>query len=348
MELIDESKFISFKNIFPRLYEYIPGLIKGNYYSITAGTSVGKSKFAKYLFVRYSYDYCKKYNMPLKIIYFALEESEEKFWISMKCDFLNEMFNTSITYYQYKGFHEGMTDEIRKQLEIIEPLINDMKKIIHIEKTSNPTGIKKTIIQHLDLLGKNHIVETFKDKDDKEYHKYEYRYNNENTHVIVVIDHNILLSPEKNEFNDCSTTFLAMGKMSEYMIKLCDKYKIIGCVVHQQESNNENVNNIKVDNLQPTLSKAGMNKIITQDYHVVFGLFAPYFYKLTNVTNYKDYNIKEMFKNKFRELSILKHRDGELGINIPLYFEGRMNYFEELPLPHEKEKLKEIYKKLKN
>jgi hypothetical protein len=46
-------------------------------------------------------------------------------------------------------------------------------------------------------------------------------------------------------------------------------------------------------------------------------------------------------------LSILKHRDGELGVNIPLYFEGKMNYFEELPLPHEKEKLKEIYKKLK-
>lgn len=342
------SKFISFKELFPRLYKTVPGLIKGGYYCITAATNVGKSKFAKFLFVSFAYNYCKKHNIPLRIVYFALEESEEKFWITLKCDLIFEKYGTTITYYQYKGYHEGLTDEIRAQLDTVEPIIIDMKKYIFVETISNPTGIYLTIKDHLLKVGTEIKKSEFTDKNKNTHIINDYIYHNPDTHVIVVLDHNILVSPEKNPFNDCSTTHAAMTKVSSDIIKLCNNCKIIFCSVHQQESNNENVNNIKLDNLQPTLSKLGVNKVIQQDYHIVFGLFAPNLYKLTNTTNYDGYNIKK-FKNNFRQLSILKHRDGNIDLEkgLPLYFDGRLNYFEELPPPNDLE-INKIYEKLEN
>jgi hypothetical protein len=54
----------------------------------------------------------------------------------------------------------------------------------------------------------------------------------------------------------------------------------------------------------------------------------------------------EVMKNKFRLLSILKHRDGMDQIYTPLQFDGRINYFKELPHPTQKEQLQEVYKQL--
>lgn len=344
---ITNPVFISFKELFPRLYLTVPGLIKGTYCAITATTNVGKSKLAKFIFVTFVYKYCKKNNIPFKVVYFALEESVEKFWITLKCDLIYHKYGTTITYYQYKGLHEGLTDEIKKQLDNVEHIIEDMKKYIIVEYISNPTGIKKTIESHLLTVGKRFDINKIADKNGNNHVSFKYEYNEPNFHFLVVIDHNILITPEKNPFNDCSTTHLAMGKSSADAIKMCKNYDIIWCNVHQQEGNNENTNNIKLDNLQPSLSKMGVNKIISQDYHLVFGLFAPNLYKLTNTNNYSGYDIKK-FKNNFRELSILKHRDGSLDLTkgLPLYFDGRLNYFQELPLPDD-EKLNEFYNKIK-
>ena len=38
-------KHISIKDLFPALYNYIPGWIRGTYYCITGATGSGKSKF---------------------------------------------------------------------------------------------------------------------------------------------------------------------------------------------------------------------------------------------------------------------------------------------------------------
>jgi hypothetical protein len=76
----------------------------------------------------------------------------------------------------------------------------------------------------------------------------------------------------------------------------------------------------------------------------VFSLFNSAKYKAFD-KNYKGYNM-EVLKNKFRWLTILKHRDGMDNISQSLYFDGRINYFKELPHPTQKEQLQEIYKKI--
>src|SRR5574343_207561 len=322
-----KKSYISIQGLFPKLYKKIPGLIKGTYYAVTGNTGTGKTKFTKFLFVQHAYKYCKENDIPLHILYFALEESKEKFWITMLCDLLYQRYNVTITYYQYMGYHEGVTDQIRQYIKEVSPIIEDMKKYIHVfDMVSNPSGIKLTIERFMSNLGER--IDGVIDEDEwgNKFKSFDFKYHNEKTHVLVVIDHVSLISPEKNQFTDCTTTHLAMSKWSEYVVKfICKKYQCIVCNVHQQQSSADNTENMKLDNLQPALSKFGDNLLIGRDYMVVFGIFNPARYKLTQKT-YGGFNIEEM-NGSFRELSVLKHRDGEDNIRVAMQFDGRINFY---------------------
>ena len=280
---MSKPKFISIKELFPSLYETVPGLIKGTYYSVTGATSTAKTKFTKFLFVSYAYSYCKKNNIPLKIVYFALEESVDSFWISIKSDILYERYGETLTYYQSEGYHDGLTPLIQEHLDIIEPEIKDMKKYIEvIDYIHNPTGLYKKVKDVMNEVGKK--VEGVEDKDENgnKWKSFDFVYDNPDTHVIIVTDHISMLSPEKNPISDVSTTHLAMAKWSEYVVRfVCKKYKCIVCSVHQQKMDGDNETNVQQNPelLLPALSKFGDNLIIARDYEVVFGLFNPSRYK---------------------------------------------------------------------
>jgi hypothetical protein len=342
------SKFISIKELFPELYKTIPGLIKGTYYAVTGATSSAKTKFTKFLFVSHAYKYCKANDIPLKIVYFALEEGVEKFWITIKCDLLFEKYGETVTFYQYKGYHEGMTDLIKSHLDEFDEQIEDMKKCINVvDFVSNPTGIMKKVTETMFTVGKK-IKET-EDGDElgNKWKSFEFVYDNPDTHVIVVVDHASLISLEKNPLSDCSTLHLAMGKWSEYVIRyVCKKYQCIVCDVQQQAMSGDNEVNVQnnPDLLLPALSKFADNLMNARNFFTVFSVFNPSKYKAFE-KNYKGYNM-EVLKNKFRWLTILKHRDGVDNVSVPLLFDGRINYFKELPHPTQREELQEIYKQL--
>lgn len=74
--------------------------------------------------------------------------------------------------------------------------------------------------------------------------------------------------------------------------------------------------------------------------NVILGLFSPFKHELPD---YKGYNVK-FWKDNLRFLEIIASREGGGGTMCPLYFDGAVNYFKELPLPEEKEKLIEFEK----
>jgi hypothetical protein len=325
-------KFISFEKVFPRLYQKLPGFIKGTPYCITANSGVGKSKLAKFLTVIHSYKYCKENNIPLKVIYFALEESSEKFWITIICDMLYEKYRLTCTYYQYIGAHSGCDESMKKKMDEFTPVIEEMKKdILVFDYIFNPTGIFLKTTEILHKIGTKSEGVEFKDDAGNTYKDYKYEYNNPNQHVIMVVDHVSLLSVEKNYLHDCSTLHGSMSTLSShYVLKhLIKKYQCVTILVQQQAMSGEGADALKLDNLQPSISKLGNNLEIARDYAVVIGLFNPARYSLTK-KSYGGYDIEKMSKT-FRELSIAKHRDGEDQIRIPMFFNGKINYFEELP-----------------
>lgn len=80
-------------------------------------------------------------------------------------------------------------------------------------------------------------------------------------------------------------------------------------------------------------------KTCTRDASYVLTLFAPYRYK---ITNHGGYDITKL-KNHYRAMQILKSRDGEAGVQVPLFFLGAVDYFSELPKPTEFNKLNQIH-----
>ena len=326
-----QPKFISFLGLFPRLYRIVPGLIKGSYHAITGSTASGKSKFAKFIAVIFAYFYCKLHNIPLDVIWFAREESYDKFWTTILSDLLFDRYQVAVTYYQIKGFHEGITPEIQAMIDELMPEIEEMKKHIHvIDNVGNPTGMLREAEKVLLTIGRIIDGEEFIDKQGNKVSKKSFVYNDPDHHVIVVNDHIGLTDTENNKIEPVNTLFLAISKWSKYALEeLIKKYNCIVIDVHQQEMAGENVEHRKANLVQPTEAKLGDNKIVGRNYMYTWGLFRPHKYE---ISRWFDYEIAK-FKKHFTGLLLIKHRDGEADVATGLYFHGITNKYEELPLP---------------
>ena len=82
---------IPFTDTFPKLSQYVPGIIKGYIYHNVAMSGVSKTQFTKYAFIWTPYIYNKLHpesKIDYKIILFLLEESEEEFIDSAICTML--------------------------------------------------------------------------------------------------------------------------------------------------------------------------------------------------------------------------------------------------------------------
>lgn len=186
------------------------------------------------------YNYCKEHNLPFYCLYFAHEESVEKFWVTITCDLLLSKFGLTLTYYQYKGFHPGMTKEHNAAIESLQPEIDELKKHIFVfDYVSKPTGMYKTIQKFMATIGTRTDGITDEDDYGNKYQSFDYEFHNPDTQVMVINDHAGLINPEKNPFEKIDTVHAAMRKWSEYKVKfIAKKYKCICIDVHQQEMRN--------------------------------------------------------------------------------------------------------------
>ena len=199
--MITTPKFISIEGLFPRLFLHLPGWLKGVIHCVTAGTAVGKTKFVKYAFLFHSYNYCKQHNLPFYCIWFALEEDEDTFWISILCDLMFEKFGLSLTYYQYMRYHTGRTKEHDIAINSLQDDLNEIKKCVKVvDYVSNPTGIYKTIQKFMLPLGTRIDGVVDEDEFGNKWSSFDFVYHNPDTQVMVVMDHITLTTSEKNKF----------------------------------------------------------------------------------------------------------------------------------------------------
>lgn len=326
-------KFIDISGLYPTLSKVIPGWIRGVYYCITAGQGVGKSKFARYSFVEWPYKYCKANGIPLRILYFAHEESESFFWTTIMLNLLREQFGVSMDYYTYHGYSPGFDEALHQpMIDSIMPIIEDMKQYIHVyDSVGNPTGILKTVEAELRTLGTFVKGEEFTDSSGKTGHYTTFVYDDPDTHVIVVNDHIGLLDTENNPNRPMNTLHLAMGGWSKYCVQeICKRYNCIAVNVHQQQMSGDGFEAVKTNRLEPSMNKLGDNLLIGRDYRVALGLFDP-FKREYNINSYLKYTKTAQLEDNFRTIHVLKHTHGKNDYVVPMYFYGTTNQFEELP-----------------
>lgn len=334
------SKFKRFSNDFI-------GIEQSCYYTITSFTKGAKSQFTSDVFIFEPLLYCynhKDKDVSLKVLYFPLEETEDR---------ITERFMSWLIYRYTKGRLRVCPRDLRsttfavpqevfdilEKPEIVSILDYFEEHVIIAEESANPTGIYKYCVRYAEEHGKvYHKKVLSKDElgNPKEIEIFErYEQDNPNEYRLVVIDTINLIDTERG-----MTTKQSMDKLSEYLAKyLRNRYHYSPVVIQQQAFDQESNDAFKLGRVRPSVAGLGDSKYTSRDSNVVLGLFSPFRFKIPDC---EGYDITKL-RDHFRLLEVIVNRDGEMGGLCPLFFDGAVSTFSELPRPEEKDNLKQIY-----
>lgn len=245
---------------------------------------------------------------------------------------LYEKFRIELSTPQLKslGKYTISENELAKIKECQE-YVNELSSFVDVQDSiSNPTGIYKHIRNYFENpeIGE-YTYEYINDGKDKISTGYKHK---EDIHYFTVVDHVGLCQPETiNGYKmDLWETIGHLSK--EYMLKgFCKRFGITSILVQQQVAASEKQEFYKGETieqkLEPSLEGLSDNKTTQREADVVWGLFAPARY---GITQYRGYDITK-FNDKFRTIKVLKDRHyGMANMYINCYFNGASNYFSEL------------------
>lgn len=334
----------------PRFKKFFPGVERGKYYIVTANQKIGKTQQGDWMFM-YSpllYAFRNKDKLALKIIYFTLEMSVEEKMAQAICFLLYVISEGKI---RISTIDLLSTNEERplpeKVIHILESSL--YKEILEffenhvtfLDSPRHPTGINIFLEDLAKNSGKiyNKTI-NFTDNKTKETFEKEvfdrYEPDNPNEYRIVILDHISLISQEKG-----MSLRESIGKLSsDYFVKLRNRYSYTIVAIQQQAQAQESIENFKLNRLKPTVDGLAENKTTARDANLILGLYSPYRY---GIRDYENYDITKM-KDNIRFLEIIAGRQGGGGNVCPLYFDGAVNYFKELPLPNDKINMEKVYK----
>lgn len=281
-------------------------------------------------------------DIKLKIFYFSLEISKEAKMLSAFSNILYIKEGIRLSPTQLKSTKaDNILDE--KTLLIIEKYkdyFNKIEEIVEfIDDIRTPYSIYAVVRDYALANGKIH-TRTIEIGDQKKEVEDFYEPNNPDEYVIIMIDHIGLISTGKNYDTGLPMTLHeSIGKLSsDYLVKLRNRFNYIPVVIQQQASSQESIENKKYNKLKPSLDGLAGNKETQRDANVIVGLFSPFRHE---IPGYLGYDIT-FFKDNIRFLEILGGREGGGGTICPLYFDGAVNYFKELPLPNEHENIQKV------
>lgn len=282
----------------------------------------------------------KGLSVDLKIFYFSLEMTKEE---KMLAAFSNILYLEEGIRISPKDLKSTKQDNIlsEEELNIISKYEEYFRiieeTVVFIDDIRHPTGIYKVLTKYAQDNGTSYYKTIKTDDGDKKSFDY-YIPDNPDEYVMCIIDHISLISPESQNGTKLNLRDSITLLSSKYLIRLRNMYNYIPVVVQQQSSAQESVDNAKANKLKPTLDGLGEAKTTQRDANLILGLFSPFRHE---IPTYYKYDITQ-FRDNIRFLEILGGREGGAGTICPLYFDGAVNYFKELPLPTDKDSINSI------
>ena len=282
-------------------------------------------------------------NIRLKIFYFSLEMTKEEKMLSAFANilYIKEGIRLCPTDLKSTKADRILPEYVLETIAKYKPYFEKIEEIVEfIDDIRNPYGIYSIVRDYALSTGKIHT----RDIEVKPGHVITvedyYEPNDPEEYVMIMVDHIGLISPEKNyETKVPMSLHESIGKLSsDYLIKLRNRFNYIPIVIQQQSSAQESIENKKANKLKPSLDGLGDNKMTQRDANVIVGLFSPFRHE---IPEYMGYDVR-LFKDNLRFLEILGGREGGAGTVCPLYFDGAVNYFKELPLPNNELQMKQV------
>lgn len=335
---------------FDRFSNDFIGIEQALYYLITSTTKGAKSQFSSYLFIFMPilYAFANRDKVKVTIFYFPLEETQEAITQRFMCFllYIKSNFKIRIAPKDLKSSKNNspVSEEIINLLESEEyqEILDFFESCIIFKTDTNPTGIYKECKKYAEENGTTYyknieITDELGMKNTVKAFDY-YIPNNPQEYKIIFLDHIGLIDTEKG-----MSLKQSIDKLSEYLAKyLRNRYSFTPVVIQQQSFENESNDNFKTGKIRPSIQGLGDSKYSSRDCNLVLGLFSPFKFELKE---FYGYDITK-FKNNIRFLEILVNRDGEMGGICPLYFDGAVSYFKELPKPDDIGAINRIYNKL--
>ena len=332
----------------PRFEESSPGIEQGKYYQITAQSKAGKTQLADALFVFNTVKQIIDDNLDirLKIFYFSLELSKEEKMLSCFANILYIKEGLRIAPTDLKSTHakKVLSSEVLEIISKYQKYFDKIEEIVEfIDSVRHATGIYDLVrkyavangtIYHRDIVINGEITQV----EDR------YEPNDPEEYVMIIIDHIGLIQPQKLNGTQLSLHESISLLSSDYLIKLRNRFNYIPVVVIQQAIAGENIEHKKAGALRPSVANLGDNKLIARDCNMMIGIYSPFKHE---IPEYMGYDVTK-FKDNIRFMEIIISRDGGAGTICPLYFDGAVTYFKELPRSDDKESMEKVYNFLKN
>lgn len=344
---IDTGKTNCIESPFQRFSNDFVGLEKDTYSIVTSYTKGSKTQFTSYLLYDALMKAYTKKAFKMKVIYINLEETKER---------ILTRFISWLIYKKSRGKYRYSPRQLRSTVhsipqevldyinsEEIQGILNFFEEtFIFPEDVNNPTGIYKFVKNFMeergtvttkpavykDDLGVLHNTQTFDS----------YTPNDSEEYIFVVVDTINLVDSERGY-----TKKQAIDKLSEYMVLLRNRYHVSPIVIQQQSVEGESNESVKLGKVRPSIGNLGDSKYSARDANLVLGIFSPYKF---DIKSYMGYDIS-ILKDHFRTLEVIVSRDGECGGLIPLYFDGAVCDWFELPKTDDNS-LKRVYEHVKN
>jgi hypothetical protein len=332
----------------PRFERQCPGIEQGKYYLVTAASKAAKTQLTDWLFVYNTIQQIvdNKLDIRLKIFYFSLELSKEEKMLACFANILYVKEGIRISPSDLKSTRESniLSKDILNIIKKYEIYFKKIEEIVEfVDDVRHPTGIYNLVRRYALANGKIYTRNIDIKGVLTEVEDY-YEPNDPDEYVMIIIDHISLISSEKRNDQQLTQHESISILSSDYLIKLRNRFNYIPVVVQQQALAGENIEHKKMNSLKPSAANLADNKLTIRDCNVALGIFSPF---RNEIPEYYGYDITQ-FKDNIRFLEIMVSRDGGAGTICPLYFDGAVNYFKELPKPDDKEGMKVVYEFLKN
>ena len=334
---------------FKRFSNDFIGIEQSCFYVVSSFTKGGKSQFTSYTFIYKPLMTCYYANsdISLKILYFPLEETPERILQRFICWLLYDLTKGEIRISprDLRSTTNAVSKDILDLLNTdkIQSILKYFTDhVIFPKEAGNPTGIYKYCVKYAEEHGTTHRKKiTIKNEfgNSEEINTFDsYEQDNPNEYRLIIIDTINLIDTERG-----LSLKQSIDKMSEYLAKyLRNRYHYSPVVIQQQAFDGENNDSFKLGKVRPSVAGLGDSKYTSRDANVVLGLFSPYRF---GIPEYKGYDITK-FKDNIRFLEVCVSRDGEMGGICPLFFDGAVCNFQELPKPTDRGSLQEVYKYL--
>lgn len=339
---------------FKRFRELLPGTEKGKFIIVTANQKIGKTKFCDFVYVYQTLFFCMEHpEVKVKIFYFCLEESARKKFLEFESHLLYKLDGIIISPTELTSTDKDrpVPDKILELLdsERYQAYIRKFEEIVeYVVEEKNPTGISKKLRNY--ALSHGHLnfkTVQMKDSDLGKVVNKEiidtlnpYTPDDPEETVIAIVDNANNLAVESG-----LDKMRTIEKFAKYAITLRDQFNITTVLVQHQAQAQEGIENFKLGKIKPSSDGLADCKTTTRDINMVIGLYSPFKY---GIQEYEGYDIMK-FRNHIRFMEVIEDRDyGSNGSICPLYFDGAVSLFSELPKANDKVEMQKVYKFLED